>query len=178
MPAIKTAKVPAEWANYYAGTSAITDEVCKAHLNAEYAELARQALAALCRKRPSPLASGNRQTWACAVVYALGQVNFLSDRSQSPSMTMAELVGLFGVAPSTAAAKAKVVRDALKMRPLEVKWMLPSVAGDHPMAWIVQVNGLMLDARTLPRELQVLAFEKGLIPYVPDDRADGREPDL
>ena len=30
------------------------------------------AIAALCRKRPSPLASGNLQTWGCAVLYALG----------------------------------------------------------------------------------------------------------
>ena len=35
----------------------LTDEVCDRHLNAEYRELARAMTAALCRKRPSPLAS-------------------------------------------------------------------------------------------------------------------------
>jgi hypothetical protein len=55
----------------------ITDQVCAQLLDAEYAALARQAVAKLARKRPSPLLSGRRGTWAAAVVYALGQVNFL-----------------------------------------------------------------------------------------------------
>ena len=63
----------------------LTDEVCDRHLNAEYRELARDMAAALCRKRPSPLASGQPRTWACAILYELGRVNFLSDRSTQPS---------------------------------------------------------------------------------------------
>ena len=47
---------------------------------------ARRALAALCRKRPSPLVSGKPETWACAVLYALGQVNYLSDKASTPTM--------------------------------------------------------------------------------------------
>jgi hypothetical protein len=37
------------------------------------------------------------------------------------------------------------------------------------MVWMLSVNGVILDARNLPRELQEEAFEKGLIPYIPDD---------
>jgi len=44
--------------------------VCAELLDAEYAELARQVVAKLARKRPSPLAGGRRGTWAAAVVYA------------------------------------------------------------------------------------------------------------
>ena len=29
---------------------------------------------------------------------------------------------------------------------------------------------LLVDLRTMPREVQEIAFEKGLIPYIPDDR--------
>jgi hypothetical protein len=42
---------------------------------------------------------------------------------------------------------------------------------DNPLAWMIQVNGLVADARRLPREIQEEAFRKGLIPYIPDDRA-------
>jgi hypothetical protein len=41
---------------------------------------------------------------------------------------------------------------------------------DNPMVWILQVNGLMVDVRHMPREVQVIAYEKGLIPYIPADR--------
>ena len=80
----------------------LTDEFCRERLNEEYAELARDMAAALSRKRPSPLASGQARTWACAILYELGRVNFLSDRASQPSMTLAELRAGFGVSQGTA----------------------------------------------------------------------------
>lgn len=38
----------------------------------------------------------------------------------------------------------------------------------NPMAWMIQVNGLIADARRLPREVHEEAFREGLIPYVPE----------
>ena len=32
------------------------------------------------------------------------------------------------------------------------------------------VNGLPVDARYLPREIQEAAYEKGIIPYIPADK--------
>lgn len=40
------------------------------------------------------------------------------------------------------------------------------------MIWMLEVNGLIMDIRLCPREVQVVAFEKGRIPYIPADRAD------
>jgi hypothetical protein len=34
----------------------------------------------------------------------------------------------------------------------------------HPMAWIVEINGFLIDARRLPEELQEEARQRGLIP--------------
>lgn len=169
MATSKSTKIPKGWEEYYAKVTAITDDVCRKHLNEEYAELARCALAALCRKRPSPLLSGHKQVWCCAVVYALGQVNFLSDRASQPAMTMSELADAFGVANSTAAAKAKIVRDILDLRSFDPNWTLPSLAELNPMTWMVSLNGFMVDARHLPRQIQVAALAKGLIPFLPEE---------
>lgn len=35
------------------------------------------------------------------------------------------------------------------------------------MAWLISVNGLIIDARSAPREVQEIAFRKGVIPYLP-----------
>jgi len=35
---------------------------------------------------------------------------------------------------------------------------------------MLSVNGLMVDVRSMPREVQEIAFEKGYIPYIPDDK--------
>jgi hypothetical protein len=154
---------------------ALTDAFCRAHLDEEYAQLARQATAALRRKRPSPLATGNVKTWACGIVYALGTVNFLFDRSQTPSMSAAELCAGFGVSKSTSAAKARAVRDALDMSQMDPQWYRPSKLDENPMAWMIMVNGFVVDVRSMPRDVQEAAYAKGLIPYLPGDRRGQRE---
>lgn len=80
---------------------AITDAFCHEHLNAEYAELCRRLVGALGCRRPSPLAHGKPRIWACGVVYAIGKVNFLIDKTQSPHMSTARLCELFAVGKST-----------------------------------------------------------------------------
>lgn len=166
MASAQSTKVPKGWEEFYAGITAITDQFCRDHLNEEYAELARYALAALCRMRPSPLTSGNPRTWACAVLYAIGQVNFLSDKASQPYMTMADLCAHFGIAASTGGNKAKVVREAIGIRQFDHRWTLPSRLADSPAAWMIMVNGLAVDARCLPVEVQEIAVHKGLIPHV------------
>jgi len=103
----------------------LTDRFCEEYLDQEYAHLPRCAIGALCRKRPSPLTNGHPQTWACAVLYALGQISFLSDKSTKPHMTMADLCNHFGIAASTGGNKAKLVRTALGIRQFGHKWTLP-----------------------------------------------------
>jgi hypothetical protein len=146
---------------------ALTDAVCKEHLNEEYAQLARELAAALCRKRPSPLAKGTPRTWACGIVYALGKVNFLFDKTQTPHLSSRELCERFGVGQSTASAKANAIMDALAMVPLDPRWCLPSKLADNPLAWLIEINGLLVDARMMPREVQEEVFRKGFIPYLP-----------
>jgi hypothetical protein len=162
----KPVKIPKGWDHVYTELTNMTDRCCAKHLNDEYAELAREAIAALCRKRPSPLTNGNPQTWACAVLYALGQINFLTDKASKPYMAMADLCGHFSVASSTGGNKAKVVRQALGMHQFDLRWTLPSQMANNPALWMVNVNGLFADARHLPLELQEMAVSKGLIPFV------------
>lgn len=145
----------------------ITDELCAQLLDAEYADLARQAVAKLARKRPSPLVSGRRGTWAAAVVYALGQVNFLFDASSEPHATPDELSAASGVAKSTMSSKAKQVRDLLKMDHFSTEFMRADLIAENPLVWFIEVDGLVMDSRSLPIDYQVVAFQRGYIPYIP-----------
>jgi len=152
----------------YDAIVALTDSVCTEHLNPRYAQLARWAAAALARKRPSPLGKGRANTWACAIVYALAYVNFVFDEGQPDHMTTADLCAAFGVAERTGESRSKLVREALKMDRFDPDWYLPSQPDDDPLAWYITFNGTAVDARTMPREVQEIAYEKGLIPYLPD----------
>jgi len=145
----------------------ITGEVCAKLLDAEYASLARQVVAKLARKRPSPLLGGRRATWAAAVAYALGQVNFLFDSSRELHRTADELSAAFGVAKTTMGSKAKQVRDMLKMSYFKPEFLRADVIAENPMVWFIEVDGLPMDARSLPLDLQTVAFRRGYIPYIP-----------
>lgn len=54
----KSERVPKKMQAKFDEIVVFTDRVCKEYLDEEYAQLARQATAALCRKRSSPLAKG------------------------------------------------------------------------------------------------------------------------
>jgi len=40
------------------------------------------------------------------------------------------------------------------------------------ISWMAEVNGLLVDLRTMPREVQEVAFANGIIPYIPADGQD------
>ena len=167
----KSENVPKAMQEVFDKIVAITDEVAEKNLNDEYAQTIRYATAALCRKRPSPLLKGRVKSWACGITYAIGFVNFLFDRSQDPFMSAADLCAAFGVSKSTGGNKSKEVRDILKTFQRDPNWCLPSEMDNNPMAWLITVNGFMIDARNAPRQIQELAYKKGMIPYIPDDKA-------
>jgi hypothetical protein len=161
--------VPKAMQNAYAGIVNLTDLFCQEYLNDEYAALCRSLAAALSRKRPSPLLRGQLEIWACAIVYALGTVNFLFDPSHPPYISAMELCGIFGISKSSGANKAKQIRDTLRMSQFDATWFLPSRMEESFIPWLIEVAGFIVDIRSLPREIQELAYRKKLIPYIPAD---------
>ena len=166
----KSETVPKAMQERYQAIVEITDRFSKENLNDEYAQLIRYAVAALCRKRPTPVVTGKVNTWACGVTHAIGIVNFLFDKSQTPHISAKELYKGFGISESTWNAKSKAVRTLLSMHLMSPDWSLPSKLQNNPMVWMLTVNGMIVDIRGMPREVQEIAFAKGLIPYIPADK--------
>jgi hypothetical protein len=146
----------------------IADAFCRDRLNDEYADLSVKLTARLARKRPSPLLRGDRRIWASAVIYAIGRVNFLSDPAQNPHLTTERLARLLGVKQTTMATKGRTVMDLFGLDHFDTEFYLPSRMASHPTAWLVSINGLIYDARSLPTEIQIECARRGLIPAVPD----------
>jgi len=147
--------------------TAITDEFCAEHLDEEYVQLCRRLTAKLARKRPPPLVRGDRRIWAAGIVYAIGRVNFLSDPSQRPHLRTDEMAGLLGVKAQTMANKGRLIMDTLRISLMDPEWSRQDMIEKNPLVWLVEVNGLPVDVRMLPEEIQVEARRRGLIPFVP-----------
>jgi hypothetical protein len=93
-----------------------------------------------------------------------------SDKSFEPYMRLDEVCALMGVSKSTGANKAGEIRKIFDMYQFGSNWTLPSLMDENPMAWMITVNGLIVDARHVPRQIQEESFRKGLIPYIPGER--------
>ena len=92
----------------------------------------------------------------------------MDDPSQTRHVKSRDIDEYFGVSSATGQARGKQIRDLLKMYPFDVEWSLSSRIEHNPMAWLIEVNGFMVDARSMPRGVQEEAFRLGLIPFVPE----------
>ncbi|MHB1534668.1 MAG: DUF6398 domain-containing protein [Acidimicrobiales bacterium] len=167
MPDVSELRIPKALRRDAEQIFAFTDEFCAEELDEEYGELCRRLVARLARKRPSPLARGDLRVWAAAVIYTVGQLNFLFDRSQVPHMTGDQLSALTGVAKSTMANKAKLIRDQLKLAHFDIDFCRRELLERHPTAWLIQFDGFIVDARAMPPHIQAEARRRRLIPDLP-----------
>lgn len=76
-------------------------------------------------------------------------VNFLFDKSQDPYLSSKALADWFGLSQNTIGAKSKSIRDMFKVR----------------------LNGFIIDARRATYEIQEQAYNAGIIPYIPANKA-------
>jgi len=160
-------RIPESLRRQTEGIFRMTDVFCAEHLDAEYADLCRRLVARLARKRPSPLVRGDLRIWAGAVIHVVGSLNFLFDRTQRPHLTVHQLSALTGIPMSTLANKARLIRDVLRIGLFEPELCRRELLERHPMAWLISVDGLIVDARMLSPEVQAELRRRGLIPHLP-----------
>lgn len=161
---LRALRVPTILQEDVSGILALTDGFCIEHLDEEYAELSRRLVAKLARKRSSPLARGDLRTWAAAAIYTVGSVNFLFDPAEQPHLRADDLARLTGVAKSTMANKARAIRQALGTGQLDPEFCRRELLERHPFAWLVEMNGFVVDVRSLPEPFQDEARRRGLVP--------------
>ena len=145
----------------------LTTVFCERFLNDEYGCICKKLTAVLCRKRPSPLKKGKTLTWAAAIVYTAGWINFLGDKDRSPYMSTKELADRFGVGASTLSGKKLEIQNAMDLIRLDPDYTLASRLEENPLIWMVEISGLLMDMRSAEPEIQQAALERGLIPFIP-----------
>ena len=146
----------------------LTNAFCLNHLDEDYRELCED-LTWAAYEEGLLLEKGRPAGWASGIVHAIGFINFLQDPSQSPHMTLAQLAEGFGVSQQTMLTKSKIIRDRFDLMQMDPDWCLPSLIGENPLAWMLEIDGFMIDTRSAPLELQQEAYRLGLIPYIPGE---------
>jgi hypothetical protein len=70
-------------------------------------------------------------------------------------------------------SKARQVRDLLRISHFSPEFQRADVTAKNPYVWFIEVDGLAMDARRVSLDIQVEAFRRGLIPYIPALGPDG-----
>jgi hypothetical protein len=147
----------------------ITDAFCGEHLDGEYAGLCRALAAKLARKRPSPLRRGDRRIWAAGIVHTVGWVNFLADPAQRPHLRAEQLAELLGVKQTTMGNKGALIRGLLGIGRFDPEFARREMIEKSPFTWLIEINGLPVDARWLPEHAQRALVQAGILPFVPGE---------
>lgn len=168
-------EVPAEFRNVFLDVVALTDKFCDQLLNEEYQQLCRLMAVVLCQPE-SPVVRGKRESWASGIVYTVGWVNFLGDPNVEPYVRSDDIAKWFGISKATMQKKSKILREGLDLMQLDPKFTLPSRLANNPLVWMFEVDGMAMDIRAAPREVQQLAYEQGLIPFIPADGPEAEQP--
>ena len=147
--------------------SSLFREFCESRLTAGYLEVCDQLLTAAYGAW-LPVQRGKPQSWAAGLVHAAGMINFLHDPSSKPHMKLRDIAQHFGVSAATMENKSREIRDAVNAFPLDPRFCLSENLVHNPLVWMGQVNGLLVDFRTQPREVQELALQAGFIPFIPE----------
>jgi len=135
---------------------AMARDFCAQNLDNDYLLLCEKLIKKLGRKRDVPFQRGKPEIWAAAVVYALGSINFLFDKSFEPYMTADQICEYFGTKNSSVASKAREIKDMLKMGHFDPEFSTQKMAESNPLHEMIVVDGLIVPLKSLPQDIQIM----------------------
>jgi len=114
---------------------------CTEKLNDDYFRLCEKLIRKLGRKRDVPFQRGKLEIWAAAVVYAIGSINFLFDKSFEPYMTPAQINDYFGTKNTTVTGKAREIKDLFNLWYFNPEFSTQKMTEENPFNKLVMVDG-------------------------------------
>lgn len=131
----------------------LTGDLCRSRINEEYADLCEKMIDKMARKRNVPFLKGKIETWAASIVYTIGQVNFLFDRSFEPFMEGGDICSYFNVSRSVVSNKAKRIREMFRIEHWDDEFSTERYKGKHPLNDFVMLNNGLIVTKDQLREM-------------------------
>ncbi len=144
----------------------LTGAFCARKLDDEYHRLCEKLIKKLGRKRDVPFKRGKLEIWAAAIIYEIGSLNFLFDKSFTPYVTPDQINEYFGTKKSTVTGKARMIADMFNLQHFDPEFSTRYMIENNPFNNMVMVDGLIVSLDTLPEELREM---------VRKERAAGRD---
>ena len=127
---------------------------CAQILNEDYFKLCEKLILKMGRKREVPFKRGKIEIWSSAVVYAIGSINFLFDKSFEPYITTNQICEYFGTKNSTVSNKASEIKDMFNLSYFNPEFSTETMTETNPFNNMVMVDGLIVSISSIPVEMQ------------------------
>lgn len=115
----------------------MTAEFCDANLDEEYKQLCEKLIRKMARKRDVPFLYGRIEIWAAAVVYAVGTLNLLFDKTFEPYLAPDDICTYFSTNLRTTYEKSKRIRDMFKMKYMDAEFSTQYIIEKNPRAHLM-----------------------------------------
>lgn len=132
----------------------LTAAFCAQKLDDEYFQLCGKLIKKLGQKRDVPFQRGKPEIWAAAIIYAIGSINFLFDKSFEPYMTAEQISEYFETKNSTVSNKAREIKDMFDMWHFSPEFSTERMTQSNPLNQMVMVDGFIVPIASLPDDLQ------------------------
>lgn len=144
----------------------MTGMFCSQKLDDNYFQLSEKLIKKMGRKREVPFKRGKLEIWAASVIYTIGSINFLFDKSFEPYISAQEINDYFGTKSSTVSNKAGQIRKMFNLKMFDNEFATEHMNETNPINNLVMVDGLIVPLSSIPEDLQEL---------VKKERAKGRD---
>lgn len=126
----------------------LVSEFCDEVLDDEYKQLSIKLVRKMGRKHNVPFKRGKPEIWASAVIYALGQINLLFDKSSKPYSSADEICDFFNTKKSTVSNKARSIRETFNLNYFDDEFSITQMQKNRRASLIDKSTGFFLPDNT------------------------------
>ncbi len=127
----------------------LTSKFCTQYLDEDYEHLCKKLILKMSRKRVVPFLSGRIEIWAASIIYAIGSINFLFDKSFKPYATAEDICKYFDTSKSTTSQKAKLIRDMFKLECWDKEFSTQYMIQNNPFKDLGIIDGFIVNKKSM-----------------------------
>jgi len=99
-------------------------EFCAKQLDEEYLQLSIKMIDKLAIKHEFQFMKGKNHVWSAGIIYALGSINFLFDKSFEPCCSLDDIYNFFGTKQTTTGNKYREIKEMLNLKTFDKEFSI------------------------------------------------------
>lgn len=121
-------------------------DYCNQYLDNEYTEICNQVFENLLKDNSAVFNRGKAEIWSAAIVWAVGSINFLADKSFEPYASLYDVCKYFNANTSSVGQKASKIRKMLNIDIFNTDYQTTTEASDFLNSLVMTPEGLIVPA--------------------------------